>query len=258
MEKLGDILKRQNPKEVSAKVSGKLSPDPGEEICEICGGFGNVHPLKEDGKPDYQRTVPCLCVKDKLEREKAGRMLKYCGLPADSEHMTFKNFKVDSVTKEAFEAAKNVAEEKGLKWLTLLGKVDQGKTHLAIAICRHWLESGKPARYAYVPLLLDELREGYGREGDFSYQSKLHFFLNVPLLVLDDLGVEKPTDFAREKLNTIIDYRYNQGLALVVTMNIPIDKIPGDETHRIASRLQRFRAGKVVALEGQEYRLRHG
>ncbi len=128
---------------------------------------------------------------------------------------------------------------------------------MAIATCRRWLESGKPARYAYVSLLLDELREGYGREGDFSYQAKLHFFMNVPLLVLDDLGVEKPTDFAREKLNTIIDYRFNQGLALVVTMNIQIDKIPGDEKHRISSRLQRFRAGKVVALEGQEYRLRH-
>jgi len=189
-------------------------------------------------------------------RQKVASMLKHCQLPEATENMTFKNFKVDSVTKEAYGAAQKIANEDELKWLTLIGPVDVGKTHLAVAICRRWLERGKPARYAYVPLLLDELRAGFELEGDYSYRAKFEFFCNVPLLVLDDLGVERSTGFARENLNTIIDYRYMHALPLVVTLNKRIDEIPGDDEHRIASRLQRFPEGKVVAIEGEEYRLR--
>jgi len=193
-----------------------------------------------------------------LSKEQAERYLKDCRLPPAAKHMTFENFKPDILTKEAYNAALNVANEEGLKWLTLMGRVDQGKTHLAVAICHRWLERGKAARYAYVPLLLDELRRGFDSEGEFAYGYKFDLFCQVPLLVLDDLGVQKPTPWAMEKLNTIIDYRYFSDLPLVVTLNKPLDQIPGDDEHRIASRLQRVEDGKVIALEGKEFRLRKG
>lgn len=240
-----------------AKPSKKVSANPsGETVCPKCKGAGVLVYRNADGKPDYSRVVACECKKEELGKQKVALMLKYCELPIGTEKMLFENFKVDNVTKEAYQAAQKLASGDRLKWLTLTGAVDLGKTHLAVAICRYWMGRGVPARYAYVPLLLEELREGYRQEGDMSYQAKLRFFCNVPLLVLDDLGVEKSSDFAREKLNTIIDYRYNQCLPLVVTLNVPIDKIPGDSEHRIASRLQRFPEGRVVALEGEEYRLR--
>jgi len=58
-------------------------------------------------------------------------------------------------------------------FLTLMGSSDNGKTHLLIAICRSWLEQGKLARYAFVPLLLDELRAGFAQGNDGTYEEAL-------------------------------------------------------------------------------------
>lgn len=177
--------------------------------------------------------------------------IRLCALPSGTDDMNFKNFKEYPDINEALTAAHDIATGK-LKWLTLLGGVDLGKTHLAIAICRERLSRGLPARYAYVPLLLDELRRGFGNTGELSYDNQFKFFCNVELLVLDDLGAESATPWVQEKLDTIVDYRWVNKLPLVVTSNLAINELP----IRIASRLQRFQEGKVVVLGGQEYRLR--
>lgn len=177
--------------------------------------------------------------------------MAYCQLPDDTEDMTFDKFEVRPGLKDAFEASKAMARG-DLHWLTLLSKVDRGKTHLAVAICRERLSQGEPAKYIYVPLLLDELRDGYNNE---AYRPRFQQFLDVPLLVMDDLGVQKATDWANEKLNTIIDYRYINGKELVVTTNKELDQLPGDDEYRIASRLQRVKKSKVVVIDAPEFRI---
>jgi len=220
----------------------------------VCKGAGVVHPQLQSGGVDYSKTIPCKCKVKELKKQKADMLLRNCQLPVATGGMTFDNFKVDAVTKKALGYAKKLADgSEEIKWLTLTGQADMGKTHLAVAICREWLKRGVPARFADVPLLLDELRAGYSSDGENSYQTKIDLFYNVPLLVLDDLGAEKPTGFAKEKLYAIINYRSMNGLSLVVTTNSPLDEIPGDDDHRIASRLRRFDFCRVVGIEGEEY-----
>jgi len=217
--------------------------------CPICRDAHYVHPRGDDGKPDYSRVVPCQCVRNRLEREKMQRMLRMCELPPGTEHMTFENFQVLPGLEEAYEAAIALAEERSeSNWLTLMSDVNKGKTHLLIAICYHWVSRSKPARYAYVPLLFEELRRGFREGGEWSYENRFNFFLNVPLLALDDLGTENRTGWVQEKLDTIIDYRLMHGLALVVTTNLAIDQF----TFRIGSRLKRN--GKVVFIDAPEFR----
>ena len=157
---------------------------------------------------------------------------------------------------EAKKAAIEMAEETSdLRWLILLGQVDCGKTHLAISICRRWLQRGKPARYVFVPLMLDELRRGYSKEGDESYDAKLQFLMGVDLLVLDDLGSQTPTPWAMERLMMIIDHRSVNGLPLVVTTNKSLTELPGDDEHRIGSRLLRFPASRQIVIEAPEFRV---
>lgn len=192
-----------------------------------------------------------------MKKERKNWLLKYCELPVATEKLTFEKFDGTGSLKEAYRSALEVADPNSkLKWLTLMAKKDRGKTHLAIAICRKWLEQGEPAKYVFVPLMLDELRRGYNREGEESYDKQLETLMNVPLLVLDDLGAQQPTAWAMEKLITIIDYRYIRGFNLVVTTNKPLGKLPGDDEGRIASRLQRFELGKIVVIDAIEYRLR--
>jgi len=216
-----------------------------------------VHPLGEDGKPRYGEVMACVCSREKVLRERYERMLRFCRLPAATEGWTFEQFDASGPLREAYTAALELAEERGnLKWLTLIGPVDIGKSHLAVAICRRWLDRGKPAYYVLVPLMLENLRACY--EGRVSFDREFNFLLNVPLLVMDDLGSQKPSEWAMEKLMQIVDYRYMHKLSLVVTSNYTPANLPGDIEHRIGSRLLRADFGKVVVINAPEYRLRKG
>ena len=238
------------------KGTGKaLSDEPpayGEEYkCPLCRDAHFIHPLMEGGKPDYTTVVSCECIREQMERERRQNLLKYCELPVGTAHMNLASFKVSSKLKEAYDLALKLAEGSSeITWLTLVAGTDRGKTHLAIGICRLWLQRGKLARYAYVPLLLDELRRGFHEEGDRSYEARFDRFLNVPLLVLDDLGAEHKTPWVQEKLDTIIDYRLMNGLPLVVTTNTPLDELP----FRIASRLRRNPGSRVLIIGAAEFR----
>ncbi|MBA7617650.1 hypothetical protein ES703_24966 [subsurface metagenome] len=244
------MIRRVQLKDSGRALSSEFAQ--GEQYaCPICRDVHYVHPLTESGKVDYSIVVPCLCVREQLERERMQNLLRYCELPAGTAHMTFENFRVSPRLREAYDLAVQAAEEtSGIAWLTMMAGTDRGKTHLAIAICRRWLQRGKPARYAYVPLLLEELRRGFREEGDRSYEARFDRFLNVPLLVLDDLGTENRTDWVQEKLDTIIDYRLVQGLPLVATTNTPLDELP----FRIASRLKRAPGSRVAVIDAPEFR----
>lgn len=240
-------------KNLRLKGTGRaLSDEPGEVeqfACPICCDAHVVHPVGEDGKVDYSSVVPCECVREQMKRERAQILLRYCELPAGTEHMTFENFKVAPQLQQAYDLALQQAEGGEVTWLTLMAGTNRGKTHLAIAICRHWLASGRPAKYAYVPLLLEELRRGFREEGDMSYEARFDRFLNIPLLVLDDLGTENRTPWVQEKLDIIVDYRLMQALPLVVTTNAPVDELP----FRLTSRLDRLPSSRVVFIDAPEF-----
>lgn len=264
LEPIGGILQAGIPK--PQRNNYALGSDDGPDIvdgftCATCHDAGFVYPMR-DGKPDYTRVVPCPSpeCREKADADRRQRYLKMCQLPDGSETKTIESFRVSPGVKEAYDAAVSLANDDGtVKWLTLTGRVDHGKTHLLIAICRRWLERGMAARYAFVPLLLDELRAGFELKGEHSYKAQFDFFCKVPLLALDDLGTESTTPWVQEKLDTIIDYRYVNNLPLIVTTNRPLSsddpRVPV-VSERIASRLKRFRPGRVVVLGGPEYRLR--
>lgn len=205
-----------------------------------------IHPNMENGKADFSRIEPCLCQKDRIKREKMQSLLSWCELPPETERMTFETFRSGRGLEEILTSARRMATGE-LNWLTIISEVNHGKTHIAVAICREWLKQDKPARYAYVPLLLEELRRGYQPGSDGSFDARYDHFLNVPLLVLDDLGTENSTPWAQEKLDTLVDYRLMHKLSLVVTTNLSLDKL----STRIASRL--MRNGKIVTVNTPEY-----
>ncbi|MFA5378197.1 MAG: ATP-binding protein, partial [Dehalococcoidia bacterium] len=208
------------------------------------------------GRTDYGRLVSCECQRVVLEEQRRKDLMNWCRLPVGTEHMTLEKTEKKPWIKTALAAASQIADEIGdIKWLTLIAPKDRGKTHLAIAICRRWLERGRPARYAFVPLMLKELRDGFEREGEESYRNAFDRLCNFPLLVLDDMGVEKESEWSQEQLQTIIHYRGINGLPLVVTTNHPLNELKNDPEGRIASRLQRETWCKVIVLGGQEHRL---
>ena len=195
----------------------------------------------------------CDCKLLEIEERRQRFLIERCQLPPGTEDLDFESFFVYREVEKAVAYAKMVARRE-LTWLTLIGDVDRGKTHLGIAICRQWLDNNQAACYAYVPLLLDELRDGYSRQDTESYETRFHFFCEVPLLVLDDLGVESQTPWVNEKLDTIVDFRYIRGLPLVILTNLGINEL----SVRIRSRIQRVLNSKVVPMLGPEFQTLRG
>lgn len=214
---------------------------------------------RDDGVYHEEEAQPCSCRAAEVEEHRRASLLAYCHLPRGTESMTFETFRAytpDLV--EARDAAKLLVDPDGpLEWLTLMSKVDRGKSHLAVAVCREWLERGVPARYVFVPDMLDELREGFQTDAEWTYKQAMHFYKTVPFLVLDDLGRGKATPWGIEKLGQIINSRLEEGLRLFVTTNKPLNDIPGDDDQIIGSRLRRHQRGRVIAIEDAgEYSLR--
>ena len=126
--------------------------------------------------------------------------------------------------KRAFNIARAFAEAPR-DWLVFTGIYGAGKTHLAAAIANYRVERGHPALFIVVPDLLDHLRATFNPHSTTSFDKRFEEVRRAPLLILDDLGTESATPWAREKLYQIFDYRYNARLPTVITTALNIEKI---------------------------------
>lgn len=125
--------------------------------------------------------------------------------------------------------------------LVLVGDVGVGKSGLAWGVVRRCCELGTPAMFAPWAQVLAESRDAM-RTREAS--PRLARCAKVPVLALDDLGAERPTDYARDELLRIVNARYDRGLPTIATSNYNVgelgERLGRDDVtvgHRIVSRL---------------------
>jgi DNA replication protein DnaC len=134
--------------------------------------------------------------------------------------------------KEAVAVARAFADNPQ-NWLVFMGEHGCGKTHLAAAIGNSCTNDGRMVVFKEVPELLDHLRATYRPESTSSYDQLFKLVKGAPLLILDDLGTESATGWAREKLYQVFNYRYAAKLPTVITMHSTIE----ETDPRLASRM---------------------
>ncbi len=105
-------------------------------------------------------------------------------------------------------------------WLLLWGEPRRGKTGLSVALIRQLVERGNPGLLVTVPRLLERLRATYDRESDDSESDVLTTLIETPVLLMDDLGVERTSDWVTEKLYTIINGRLLGHRRTIITTNL--------------------------------------
>jgi DNA replication protein DnaC len=112
-----------------------------------------------------------------------------------------------------------------------------GKTHLAAAEARELILQGKKVEFVYTPALLFRVRKAF-QEGasEDEYSRVFHYSEEVPYLMLDDIGVEKTTEWARQTLDVIFYERDSHDLSTVITSNLSPDEIAEKIDPRISSR----------------------
>ncbi len=175
-------------------------------------------------------------------------------------HMTFQNFDpfLNATPEEAqnlkrgAEIAWNYAHDFRDRWLLLAGTYGVGKTHLAAAIAnaaRGTLRLPEQIMFITVPDLIDYLKTTFGPDTNVSFEQRFQQIKNVPLLVLDDLGTESSSAWAREKLFQLIDYRYVTRKSTVYTTSRPIESLD----QRVCTRLLDKRLCTLFELKARSY-----
>lgn len=119
--------------------------------------------------------------------------------------------------RDTYAACERFAQELN-GWLVLSGRSGTGKTHLAAAIANHLIANGfADVMFVVVPDLLDHLRATFSPAANTPYDRRFDEIKRAPCLILDDLGTESATPWAREKLFQLLNYRYNAQLPTVIT-----------------------------------------
>ena len=197
-----------------------------------------------------ERIMPCICKCQKEERERQEqrmkeeeqllyvRRLKATGI--QERHLQDWTF-ASATDTPSVQMAKRYAENwKKVKaenlGLLLWGDVGTGKSFLAACIANALLEKGVPVLMTNFSKILNQMGAMYSDER-YRYIASFNRF---SLLIIDDLGIERNTEYALEQIYAVIDERYKTGLPLIITTNLTISQLrnPEDVAHaRIYSRV---------------------
>ena len=129
--------------------------------------------------------------------------------------------------------------------------MDRGKTHLAAAIGNYQAGMGFPPLMVSVPDLLDHLRATFSPNSTVSLDRRFEEVRTTHLLILDDLGTQSATPWAREKVYQLFNYRYNAELPTVITTSSTGAE---DLDPRLYSRMQDQRICTVVFTSVPSFR----
>ncbi len=230
----------------------------GDPDCPYCHGLGFVGKDVPLGHPDFGKLKVCVCRQRELIEARQKKLYEQSNLGALREK-SFENFKArgrvglaaqqaDSL-EQAYNSAMHFAGTlQG--WLLLLGRYGCGKTHLAAAIANQAVAMGMETFFLTVPDLLDWLRFAYSDNISDSFEERFEKIRDIPLLVMDDFGTQNATAWAQEKLFQILNYRYINKLATVITSNNPLSSFEG----RIRSRLMDPELVLRVEILATDYR----
>ncbi len=164
---------------------------------------------------------------DRQRKVHIEELFRRSALPERWRTRTFERFEVTPANAEAFATAKAYAEgfdpEAG-KGLLLTGTVGTGKTHLAAAIAMELIGREHTVVFGTVTSLLAQVRSAYG-DDRVSEMDIMRRLTRCDLLIIDDLGKERVSDWVEQTVYEIINTRYERNRSLIITTNMSLAEI---------------------------------
>ena len=201
-------------------------------------------------------TQACRCRPLRIARAKASRLSavipkKYRGVSFDRPPVTLiEPTVVDAVRRYVANLDRNLDQGQGM-WL--MGDVGTGKTTLAMLVSKLALERGRSVAIYSLPKLLWEIRRTYDEQAEHSYAELIDAMTSVDLLHIDDVGAERSNEWVLEQLYSVINTRYEDEKAVVLTTNLPEEELRKQITDRTVSRLIEM-CGDPLPLFGPDQR----
>jgi DNA replication protein DnaC len=191
-------------------------------------------------------------VKARLDKEGLSAPSVPNGMPTEFIRARLDNYEQRETNRPAVAAAFSFLKEGAQQDLFLCGGVGTGKTRLACTIANEvWAKSHRSVRFVRVPVLLLKLQEGMRNESEHASVSE---YAEPGLLVLDDVGVEKGSDYSRRTLQTLYDMRRDAGRRTIWTSNLDLEALSLFlDDDRLPSRIAG--AADVVFLDGTDQRV---
>lgn len=191
------------------------------DVCETCLGAGWTVSQGEGG----EEARPC---PDCRSRNKLQRLLDRAGIPRRYRHRDpFGAYKVHHPLQgRALALAKRFVERFPVldRGLLFVGPCGVGKTHLAVAILQSIIQQKKvPGRFVDEAELLRRLQYSYGPDSPETEREVMIPLMEVELLVWDDLGTGRPTEWVAETIRTVINRRYTHNKTTILTTNLPLE-----------------------------------
>lgn len=228
-----------------------------ETVCPQCGGFGFFVRRVPVDHEDFGRAFPCDCTLRKRHQRVLQRMAEFTQLDALRDRR-FGNFiqtppGYDAQSRLCLEQAHATCRrfaERPEGWLFLHGPHGTGKTHLSAAIANELQARDVPVLFLLVPDLLDQLRATFDPANPVQFTQVFDLVRQVDVLILDDLGSQSSTPWAREKLFQILNHRYIQAMATILTSNLMV----WEYEPRLQSRLSDARLVRRIVMDAPDYR----
>jgi len=242
-----------------------------ETVCPKCGGSG----WKVVEVEDVSGAERCEC----LFGERAKRLEESANIPPLYRNASFDNFSLPRdnpiamrelasvmTTVKSFTREFPVANRPGL---LLIGDPGTGKTHLAVAALRLLIARGFEGLFFDYQNLLERIQKGWNPAAGVSDREAYSMALDSEVLLLDDLGARRVSDWVEDTVASIITYRCNNRKPLIATTNVDDPEVAesmlegGRAKVSLAERIgprarsRLFEMCRVVRIRGvEDYRLR--
>jgi DNA replication protein DnaC len=224
-------------------------------VCSLCFGSGmEVVPGKGARR--------CSC----RTRDARAKLLEAARIPSRYRECSLGCYRPaanNGSQLRAFNYAYRLAREYPAidRGLLFTGPCGVGKTHLSVAILRELAEKGVACLFYEFGSLLKEIQNSYNPVSQTSELAVLSPVIEAEVLVLDELGATKPTDWVRDTMMQVINARYNDRKLTIFTTNYTdTRRAPAEETleDRIGARLRSrlYEMCKTGMIEGEDFRLR--